>query len=65
MESIWRKKMKAARKIGMTILFKGKKHLITDLCQCGTTKLSVWVDGKNTNDPYFRRWLLNKKIEIV
>ena len=51
--------------IGMTIIFKGKKHLVTDICQCGTTKLSVWVDNMQASEPCFRRWLLNKEIEIV
>lgn len=52
-------------KKGMTIIFKGKTHIITDLCQCGTTKLSVWVDNMPFNEPCFRRWLLDKEIEIV
>lgn len=47
--------------IGMTIIFKGETHVITDLCQCGTTKLTIYVD--NMND-IFARLPLNKEVEI-
>ena len=50
---------------GMTIIFKGQKYIITDLCQCGTKKLSVWVNNMKFSEPCFRNWLLTKKIEIV
>lgn len=52
-------------KKGMTIIYKGKTHIITDICQCGTTKVSVWVDSMPLNEPCFRRFLLNKEIEVV
>lgn len=50
---------------GMIIIFKGEKHIITDLCQCGTKKLSVWVDNMKFIDPCFRSWLLDKEIEVI
>lgn len=49
---------------GMTIIFKGKKYLVTDTCQCGTKKLSVWVDHMKFSEPCFRSWLLEKEIEV-
>ena len=50
---------------GMTILFKGEKHIITDLCQCGTKQLRVWVDNMKFTEPYFRTWPLDKEIEVI
>ena len=50
---------------GMTIIFKGEKHVITDLIQCGTTQRRIWVDDMKFTEPCFRTWSLEKEIEVL
>lgn len=50
---------------GMTIIFKGEKHKVAYLLQCGTKKRSVWIDDMKFTEPSFRNWLLDKEIEVL